>query len=81
MVACPPPEGADLATRLIDGPICLGQLFSTVAQVNPISAILLAIGDLLVLFSLGFFAYLVVGAIASSLVRSPPSSPRPPENR
>lgn len=46
----------------------LGSLFSGVATGDPLSTVLVAVGAILTVGSLGFFGYLVLGAAASLVI-------------
>ena len=46
----------------------LGSLFSGIATGDPISTVLVALGAILMVGSLGFFGYLTLGAAASLVI-------------
>lgn len=53
---------------IIDNLVTAVDLFGTVARTDPLSAILLALGALLVAFSSAVFGYLALGGILDPLV-------------
>ena len=53
--------------------------FADIAAADPISAVLIAIGALLVAFSAGFFGVLTLGAAGASIKRLLPSAGGPPQ--
>lgn len=52
--------------------------FATVATHDPLSALLVAVGGLLVLVSVGYFGALTLGAAANLVTGGPDAEPREP---
>lgn len=67
-------------TDLVDSAISLPQEIAGVALRDPISAVLVAVGSLMLLVSVGVFGGLTLGAVAealtSSTAREPPREVR-----
>ena len=53
---------------IIDNLVTAGDLFGEVARTDPLSAILLALGALLIVFSTAVFGYLALGGALEPLV-------------
>lgn len=53
---------------IIDNIVTAGDLFGTVVRTDPLSAILLALGAVLVVFSSAVFGYLALGGALEPLV-------------
>ena len=64
--------------QLLDSVVRLPGEFAAVALHDPLSAILLTVGALLVFVSAGYFGLLVLGALAELLSPSPGGQPRQP---
>ena len=60
----------DIVQNVVD----LGRYFTETAMVDPLSAILMAIGNLLIVVSLGIFGYLALRGILAPLLPDAGSS-------
>jgi len=66
------------AQELFESVLRLPGEFARVAAHDPLSAVLLAIGALIVLGTVGFVGYLLLGAVAEILNPTPGGEPRQP---
>lgn len=52
---------------VVQDAVTMGELLRDVAAGDPISALLLAVGHVLLIFSIGVFGVLSIGAVASTI--------------
>jgi len=64
--------------ELFESVVRLPGEFAEVAAHDPVSALLMAVGTLIVLVSVGFVGYLVLGAVAELLTPTPGGEPEQP---
>jgi len=67
-----------LHTELIQSVLDMPGEFAAVATHDPLSALLVAIGGLLVLVSAGYFGILTLGAAVNLVTGGPDAEPREP---
>lgn len=68
----------EIQTGLQENTAGMVELFANVATNDPISALLVAVGALLIVFSAGFFGVLTLGAVGASISRLIPTGGGPP---
>jgi hypothetical protein len=68
----------EIQTGLQENTAGMVELFAEVATSDPLSALLVLVGALLVLFSAGFFGVLTLGAVGASIKRLIPTGGGPP---
>jgi hypothetical protein len=64
--------------QLLDSVLRLPGEFAAVALHDPLSALLMGFGAVFVLASVGYFGFLVLGAVANLLTPSPGGPPQQP---
>ena len=67
-----------LLTDLVQSVLDMPGEFATVATHDPLSALLVAVGGLFVLASVGYFGVLTLGAVVNVLTGGPDAEPREP---
>ena len=67
-----------LLTDFIQSVLDMPGEFATVATHDPLSALLVAVGGLFVLLSVGYFGILTLGAVANLVTGGPDAEPREP---
>lgn len=68
----------DIQTGIQENTVGVVERFAEIATADPVSAVLIAIGALLVFFSAGFFGVLTLGAAGASIKRLLPTAGGPP---
>lgn len=68
----------EIQTGIQENTVGMVDRFAEVAAADPLSAVLLVVGALLVAFSAGFFGVLTLGAAGASIKRLLPTAGGPP---